>query len=367
MSLEMSSVLTIPRPKGRAGAVIAGNLSFKNVGFAVGGHAILYDITLAVKAGEIVSVLGPSGCGKTTLMRLAAGVSKPTSGQIFLDDQEVAGPGRFVVPERRKVGLVFQDHVLFPHMTVLENVAYGLHGLRNKDAASAAFQALTRVGMAFARDELPHRLSGGEQQRVALARAIVPRPQVLLMDEPFSGLDQRLRESVRAETLGIIRETSATAILVTHDPVEALEVSDRIFLMRAGRIVQTGTPDQLYRAPVDAEAARFFSETNEAVGYIRNGRVQGWFGIASAKGFAEGAKVQVLIRPPAIRLQARGHGFAGLVKQARYLGDQMRLTLLVEGLESPVNALISSSPGVKEGEIHHFAVNPEEILVFAAV
>jgi iron(III) transport system ATP-binding protein len=220
--------------KGRVGPVFAGNITFEHVGYFVAGKHILHDVSLTIRAGRVACLLGPSGCGKTTLLKLAAGVIAPTTGRILLDGVEVAGPNRFVQPEKRNVGLMFQDFALFPHLTALENVAYGLYALKRSDALRIAELALQRVGLGAMAQLYPAALSGGEQQRVALARAIVPRPQVILMDEPFSGLDQRMRDSIRDDTLGVVRETQATTLLVTHDPTEALAFSDDIFVMRAG-------------------------------------------------------------------------------------------------------------------------------------
>ena len=220
--------------RGTAGALFAGKLAFENVSCSIGSTEILKNLSFELQAGEIACLLGQSGCGKTTLLRIAAGIQQVTSGRVLLDDEEVDGPSGFVPPERRNVGLVFQDFALFPHLNVIENVSFGLNALSRKEAARVAEHALERVGLASFRHSYPSSLSGGEQQRVALARAIVPRPQVMLMDEPFSGLDQRLRETVREETLALLKETRATCVLVTHDPVEAMDFADRI-LAHAGR------------------------------------------------------------------------------------------------------------------------------------
>ena len=190
----------------------------------------------------------------------------------MIDDQEVAGPDRFVPPEKRDVGLMFQDFALFPHLSILDNVAFGLKSLTRGEAKAEALAALARVGLEHYADDYPHILSGGEQQRVALARAIAPRPSVLLMDEPFSGLDVRLRESMQEETLAILHETRATSIVVTHDPEEAMRLGDRIAVMREGRLVQIGKALDLYREPKDILAARTFSELNEIAGAHRAGQ-----------------------------------------------------------------------------------------------
>ncbi len=207
----------------------------------------------------MLCLLGPSGCGKTSLLRLAAGAEMPDRGRVLIDGREVAGPSAFVPPERRGVGLVFQDYALFPHMTVLDNVMFGLQRLKRAEAADEARRALARVDLAGHEGAYPHELSGGQQQRVALARALAPRPGILLLDEPFSGLDRRLRDQVRADTLEVLRDVRATAIMVTHDPEEAMRLADRIALLRSGQVVQVGPPEELYTAPVDIGVARFFS------------------------------------------------------------------------------------------------------------
>ena len=257
--------------KGKAGPVFAGQVAFENVSYDIRGKKILHDVSLKAEAGKIACLLGPSGCGKTTVLRLAAGILRPTSGRILLDQYEVAGPTRFLPPERRNIGLVFQDFALFPHMTAQENVAYGLYALERKEALRVAGLALERVGLAHAMTRYPTSMSGGEQQRVALARAIVPRPQVVLLDEPFSGLDQRLKDSVRDETLALLRETRATAILVTHDPDEALSFADHIHVMQDGRIAQSGKPEDLIHRPNNRGVARFFRNYNSFRSVVKAG------------------------------------------------------------------------------------------------
>jgi iron(III) transport system ATP-binding protein len=214
--------------RGTAGATIAGLLAFERVSRKFGAADAVRDVSFELQPGEIVCLLGPSGCGKTTLLRIAAGIERPSAGRVLIDGDEVAGPARYLPPEKRNIGLMFQDFALFPHLPIIANVAFGLRDIERGEALEIARHALERVGLAHLADTYPHTLSGGEQQRVALARAIVPRPQVMLMDEPFSGLDQRLRESVRSETLALLKETRATTMLVTHDQ-SAMELADRIY------------------------------------------------------------------------------------------------------------------------------------------
>ncbi|MDJ0513302.1 MAG: ABC transporter ATP-binding protein, partial [Methyloceanibacter sp.] len=245
--------------RGKAAVTFAASLKVDCVSRSYGPTFALKDVTLEVEPSKILCLLGPSGCGKTTLLRIVAGVEAPSSGTILLDDEEVAGPNRFVPPEKRGVGLMFQDFALFPHLTILDNVAFGLRSLSKQEAQAEARAALKRVGLSDYESDYPHILSGGQQQRVALARAIAPRPGVVLMDEPFSGLDSQLRESMREETLAILRESRATCIVVTHDAEEAMRMGDVIALMREGRIVQMGSAPELYRAPKNIFAARTFS------------------------------------------------------------------------------------------------------------
>ena len=264
-------------------------------------------------AGEFVCLLGPSGCGKSTLLRIIAGLVRQTSGQILIDGQEVAGASGFVAPEKRSVGLMFQDYALFPHLDVLHNVMFGLSALPRLARHDAAMAALEAVGMTRYAQSFPHTLSGGEQQRVALARAMAPRPKIMLMDEPFSGLDRRLRDEVREQTVAILAQSGAATVMVTHDPEEAMLLADRIALMRKGRLVQSGTPDALYFNPVDAETAEFFSSFNRLHGQVRNGIIATLLGDVAANGLSEGAGVEVLIRPEQLRFGP----VAGSANQAR--------------------------------------------------
>ncbi|MCB0122452.1 MAG: ABC transporter ATP-binding protein, partial [Caldilineaceae bacterium] len=213
------------------------------------------NVSLAVKQGEILALLGPSGCGKTTTMRLIAGFEQPDSGRIFIGGQEVVGPTGFVPPEQRQVGMVFQNYALFPHMTVAANVGYGLS--RHPSTQGRVAAMLELVGLAGMGHRMPHQLSGGQQQRVALARALAPQPQVLLLDEPFSGLDESLRDQVRGEVARILRESQATVIVVTHNQDEALFLGDRVAVMNAGYVEQVARPEELYLTPSTRFVAEF--------------------------------------------------------------------------------------------------------------
>ncbi len=319
-----------PRVTGKAGPVFAGEVQFDSVSYATRGKQILSDINLLAQSGKIACLLGPSGCGKTTVLRLAAGILRPTAGRILLDDMEIAGPSRFLPPEKRNIGLVFQDFALFPHMTAEENVAYGLYALERREALRVAAMALERVGLGHAVTRYPTSLSGGEQQRVALARAIVPRPQVVLLDEPFSGLDQRLKETVREETLALLRETRATALLVTHDPDEALAIADTIHVMAAGRIAQSGPPNELIHHPNSRNVARFFRNYNIFNAVVDNGRVTTPLGMIAAKNFASGTLVEVMIAPNAITLNK---GNLATIVENRDLGVTRRIVVRLQSTD----------------------------------
>ena len=250
--------MVAPDPtEGRRSGEVPTRLETRGLRVDFGRKLALDDVSLAVRVGEIIALLGDSGCGKSTLLRAVAGLEQPSGGLVLLDGQIM---GRRVPPEERGVGLMFQDYALFPHLTVMQNVRFGLHRLRADEADAVARARLEQVGLADRAASYPGDLSGGESQRVALARALAPGPRVLLLDEPFSNLDRRNRDRVRADTISVLRATGATALLVTHDPEEALLVSDRIVLMRSGRIVQIGTGADLYRRPVSHFAASFFGD-----------------------------------------------------------------------------------------------------------
>ena len=225
-------------------------LEVQNLVRSFGGQAVVDDVSFAVPAGQVACLLGPSGCGKSTTLRIVAGVDMQDSGKIFVDGSLVCDTVFRVPPERRHIGMMFQDFALFPHLSVAENVAFGLGGGARANRGRVG-ELLERVRMSRHMDSYPHALSGGEQQRVALARALAPNPRILLMDEPFSGLDERLRDGIRDETLALLKEEGTAVLLVTHEPHEAMRMADQILLMRHGRIVQRGAPYNLYNAPVD--------------------------------------------------------------------------------------------------------------------
>lgn len=230
--------------------------------YAAGFPAVLDDLSFTVHKGEMLALLGPSGCGKTTTLRVIAGFERADQGKVVLDGVPLMDQSIFLAPEKRNVGMVFQDYALFPHMNVTQNVMFGLKNMTRKEREERTAQVLGLVGLNIFAKRYPHELSGGQQQRVALARALAPRPKLILMDEPFSNLDAALRHSTRQEVRAILREAGMTAILVTHDQEEALSFADRIMLMRAGKIEQLGTPPEVYQAPRTAFVANFLGRSN---------------------------------------------------------------------------------------------------------
>lgn len=358
-----------PGLKARAAATFAARIQLEGVTKAYDDAGALNGIDLDIKPGEIVCLLGPSGCGKTTLLRVISGIERPSSGRVLINEREVAGPNRFVPPENRGVGLMFQDFALFPHLTVLDNVAFGLKALARDESLKAARAILDRVGLLDMANSYPSVLSGGQQQRVALARAIVPRPAVMLMDEPFSGLDVQLREAMQEETLALLRETRATSLIVTHHPEEAMRMGDRIVVLRRGRVVQAGRAEDLYRAPADLFVARLFSEINEFPARVRSGKVDTPVGAFPAPGIAEGADAVVCLRERGLNVTASataGSGLPGRILGVKFLGDSTRLDVAVSGFERPLKVRVDQKDALAKGADVKVDTAPGSVLVFAA-
>ncbi len=263
-------------------------------------------LDLSVPAGELVTLIGPSGCGKSTTLRLVAGLERPDAGRISVAGSVVAGSGVFVNPELRRVGLVFQDHALFPHLTVGLNVQFGLDQLPRAERRRRAGELLELVQLAHLADRYPHELSGGEQQRVALARALAPRPAVVLLDEPFSGLDESLRAQVRRDTVATLRETGTTGVLVTHDQTEALSVGARVVVMNRGVIEQADIPEKVFERPATRFVASFMGDADFLPARVHRALLTCEIGIVSTvPGWADSdVDVDVVLRPHEVALQA---------------------------------------------------------------
>ncbi len=351
-------------PPVRAAATIAAQLTFEKVERSYGAFRALAGVSLDVAPAEVVCLLGPSGSGKTTLLRIAAGIETPSAGRVLINGAEVAGPNRFVPPEKRNVGLMFQDFALFPHLTIRDNVAFGLKALPREDAVREAMAALGRVGLERYANDYPHILSGGQQQRVALARAVVPRPSVMLMDEPFSGLDVQLREKMQEETLGLLRETRATCVIVTHAPAEAIRLGDRIAVMRNGRLVQAGRAEELYRNPQDLFIARLFSEINEIPYVVQGGALRTPVGTFVVPELSDGDRATLCIRRRSIRVGPTGTGIPGRVLHVKFMGDLASLEIAAQGFERPLTTLVREGEQPQRGAEVGLTVDPESVLVF---
>ena len=273
-------------------------LHVHGVSHAFDGHPVLDNASLPIPAGELVCLLGPSGSGKSTLLRIAAGLERLQRGRITIDEQVVAEPGTHVPPEDRGIGLMFQDYALFPHLTIVDNVTFGLSRQPRHRARKRAMEMLEQVGMEGHAGKHPHMLSGGQQQRVALARALAPEPRLVLLDEPFSGLDTSMRAKIREDTLSVLKQSGIATLMVTHDPEEAMFMADRIkVLSHDGRILQAGRPADIYYQPVDEYVAMLFGHMNLIHGVVSEGAVDSPMGRIAVDGIDEGRAVKVLIRP----------------------------------------------------------------------
>ena len=279
-------------------------LAFEHIAHQFDNTTVLHSLSFQVNAGDIFCLLGPSGCGKTTALRIAAGLERPCHGQVAINGQPVANSDVFIEPEARGVGLLFQDYALFPHLSVEQNVLFGLKGLATKEKRQRTQQWLQRLELWDRREAYPHMLSGGEQQRIALARALAPQPAVLLLDEPFSNLDSRLRLQVREEVLTTIKEidTGTAILLVTHDPEEALYMGDHIAVMESGQILQQGTPAELYSQPKTPSIAAFFGDVNRFQSRVVGGAIPCPVGSWPAGQLADGKEVEVVVRSEGISI-----------------------------------------------------------------
>lgn len=253
-------------------------LTIEKLSKKFGKRFAVNQVSWSAQTGEIICLLGHSGCGKTTMLRLIAGLETPTEGTIQLKHTILWDTKQHIHAEARNIGLVFQDYALFPHLSVVENVLFGLKKFPKAARQHMAEAALKHVSMTHHLHSYPHTLSGGEQQRVALARALAPQPDILLMDEPFSNLDHRLRDDIRHSTIDLLKKTATTTIIVTHDPEEALQIADQIVLMHEGQVIQQGTPKQLYFQPHTLFAARYFSDLNQIPVQKQDQQLQTIFG-----------------------------------------------------------------------------------------
>lgn len=351
-------------------------LELRDVVRAFDGRRVVDGVSLTLQSGQVTCLLGPSGCGKSTTLRIAAGVDRQTGGEVWVDSALCSGDDFHAPPEARGIGLMFQDFALFPHLNVMRNVCFGLTGSRAEKLVRGR-DMLDRVGMRDMVDQYPHQLSGGEQQRVALARALAPSPRVLLMDEPFSGLDNRLRDEVRDSTLALLKDEGTAVLLVTHEPEEAMRMADQIALMREGRVVQVGAPYNIYNAPVDLRAAEFFSDINVISGISVGALTDTPFGAFLTPGYDEGSSVDIIIRPQHLKIDfdragrgpnptpQEGTPARGVVVRARFMGQN---SLVEFAMDYEDVCLKVTVPGVflpKPDTVLWLSVRRDRCFVFA--
>lgn len=318
------------------------------------GQAAVCNVNLKVSKGSIITLLGPSGCGKTTTLRLIAGFERPESGEIIIGGKLMAGDKTWVAPEKRKIGMVFQDYALFPHLNVEENIGFGYRG---KDRKERVREVLEMVNLHGFEHKGVHHLSGGQQQRVALARALAKRPEVVLLDEPFSNLDTNLKQTMRNEVKRILKKANATGILVSHDQKDALAISDEIVVMKDGVIQQKGSPKKIYQFPKNAFVAGFVGESNMISGVVLPGKR--WIATDIGKIpcnqyhiLSEGEKVLLSLRPSGFAIADDGE-IEGIVESFSYVGEYLeaRVRVLSEKNEG-VSLLVYLHPNeiLKQGD-----------------
>ena len=315
------------------------HLTLDGLSRAYGGVPAVREMSLTVPRGSLVALLGPSGCGKTTTLRMVAGLEQPDRGRVLVDGVDVTA----LPPYRRRMGVVFQSYALFPHMTVAANVAFGLRmqGVARAARTARAMAALDMVGLTGHAAKRPRQLSGGQQQRVALARALAIEPDVLLLDEPLSALDAKLREELRVEMRILQRRVGATAMFVTHDQAEALAMADMVAVMQAGRVAQLGTPEEVFEHPATPFVAEFVGRSARLSGLVEAGRVRAGPALLRAPGLPSAGNVQVFVRPHRIRLLAPAdvadNALDGTVAALDYTGDAAHLVVDTPAGRVPVD------------------------------
>lgn len=329
------------------------SLSVSHLTVNFGSRTIISDLSFELRQGEIASLLGPSGCGKTTLLRAIAGLIQPTSGAIRFGSQLVGVSSVVLPPHKRGTGYVPQQGALFPHLTVAKNIAFGLDKNTHTKAeiAHITHEMIGLIGMKGMEERLPSQLSGGQQTRVALARALAIKPKLVLLDEPFSALDAVLRDDLRTEVVGLLRELGSTAILVTHDREEALVSSDRVILMRDGKVAQNGTPEEVYEAPISPEIAA--STGDVLLLPAQQSSTGATFYSLSLEGMASAGAESgyVVIRPEEIRVSTNADkGIEGLLSQIDYYGHDAMLTVNVAQSATPIKARVAGPADFTVGQ-----------------
>lgn len=342
----------------------APRLRVENLNWTNSGKKIVSDISLSLFPGEVLCLLGDSGCGKTSLLRLISGLEKEDSGEIFINEEIISSKKFNALPENRPVSMIFQDYALFPHMTVYQNIAYGVSALQKEQKKSKIDKIIRDLDIQEHLKKYPHELSGGEQQRVALARAIAPEPLILLMDEPFSGLDRSLREYIREETISLLRNSQAAIILVTHDPEEAMLVGDRIALMRNGKINQIGTNDEMIFQPINDYTVSTFSNVNTYQSVIKNKKVETPFGFFEIPDNISGNQAKILIRDQAFQIVSPTENNSYKVNQIDYTGENSRIELRATNSDTQVKITVPGKTSVKLDDKIGLSVDERYVHIF---
>jgi iron(III) transport system ATP-binding protein len=348
-----------------------GILSIKDISkkYSVESKFALSDVSIEVSKGEFIALVGESGCGKTTILRLIAGFEDPDGGEIILDNQLLSSGNKTLKPEKRNVGMVFQDYALFPHLTVKENILFGLSKVSKAERDSRLEEIVALVGMAEYMDRYPHQLSGGQQQRVALARALAPQPALIMLDEPFSNLDAVLKEQVRDDVRYIIKKAGTTAIFVTHDTKDALATADRIAILKDGQIQQIGTPQELYDAPANLYVANFFGKVNVLDGYGKDNKVVCGIGEFEIDNPPPGCEqLKLAIRPENVLIVEGERQLSCRVRVSKihYYGDHKKL--VVCGVDNKNVCLVVHIPVRKDvclDQIINITIDPDKIHVLS--
>tara|TARA_B100001287_G_scaffold63126_1_gene51257 strand:- start:174 stop:1220 length:1047 start_codon:yes stop_codon:yes gene_type:complete len=316
-----------------------------NLSHTIGNKEILRNINFALSKDSISCILGPSGSGKTSLLKLIAGLERVQNGSIKINSKEVSSKSKHLPTEKRNIGFLFQDYALFPHLTVRQNLEYPVN---YKTSPHTIEDIIKLIKLPNSLNKYPHELSGGEQQRVALARSIISNPDILLLDEPFSSLDLNLREDVRDDTLHLLQKSNVSVIIVTHDPFEAMFISNQINIMdTTGRIVQSGSPAELYNNPVNSYVAEFFGETNRFEGVVKNAQIITPVGKISAPKELENKNVKIHIRPRGIRLNKQPtpvNGIKGTVMASKLMGSFSFIHLSVLDKDNEIVHIHSHMP-----------------------
>lgn len=344
-------------------------LKINNLDYKIKNIDILKNISIETKEDKITCILGPSGSGKTTLLKLIAGLENIQKGEIYIKDKLVSSPNKHIKTEERNIGFLFQDFALFPHLTVKENLKFALNNNTNANIEINEIMKLIKLPNSL--QKYPHELSGGEQQRVALARAIISKPQLLLLDEPFSNLDLSLKEDIRDDTLHLLQKFNTSVIIVTHDPFEAMFISNKIYILKQnGSIIQSGSPNELYNHPISSYVAEFFGETNNFSGFVKNSKVKTAVGEIPIKSRFESKHVDIHIRPQAVKLSQEKtpvNGVKGTVMASKLMGSYSFIHISVLDHNNDIIHVHSHMPpnfNPKQSTAVGIEIDTEKIFIF---